>query len=176
MISKAQAKISLTPVVFRLGRHQEAADMIRLRSLAATGCILLGLTAPGSAQAGGPVGPQGDWLTPGGRARVHIAACGAAAAALCGTIVWLKQPNDPAGAPLRDGKNGDAALRGRPILGLQILNDVAPAGALWRGRIYDPESGRTYAAKIRGNPDGGLIVEGCLAVICRAQVWRRAGA
>ena len=36
--------------------------------------------------------PAGMWLTQGGNSRIRIADCGGA---LCGTIVWLKEPNDP---------------------------------------------------------------------------------
>ena len=34
--------------------------------------------------------PSGTWLTENGRSRIRIADCGGA---LCGTIVWLKEPN-----------------------------------------------------------------------------------
>src|SRR5262249_7258632 len=34
----------------------------------------------------------GTWLTEDGKARIRIAACGPA---LCGTIISLKEPNDP---------------------------------------------------------------------------------
>ena len=35
--------------------------------------------------------PNGTWLTEPGTSRIHIASCGGA---LCGSIVWLKEPND----------------------------------------------------------------------------------
>jgi hypothetical protein len=47
----------------------------------------------------------------------------------------------------------DAALQGRPIVGLQILDDLKPATAedgTWAGgSIYDPTSGRTYRCTMR---------------------------
>ena len=34
--------------------------------------------------------PAGVWLTQGGNSRIRVADCGGA---LCGTIIWLKEPN-----------------------------------------------------------------------------------
>src|ERR1700730_11801432 len=58
----------------------------------------------------------GLWLTADGKAHVRVGDCGGTT---CGTIVWLKEPNDPkTGRPLTDGGNPDAAKRNRPIIGL----------------------------------------------------------
>ena len=46
------------------------------------------LMAPGSAKAHAS-GPTGVWLTQKGDAHVRVAPCGGA---LCGTIVWLREP------------------------------------------------------------------------------------
>src|SRR5689334_603293 len=50
--------------------------------------LLAGLALPGAAVA---AEPTGTWLTEGGKSRVRIVRCGNA---LCGAIVWLKEPND----------------------------------------------------------------------------------
>src|SRR4051812_34209717 len=51
--------------------------------------------------------PTGTWLTQTGTSRIRVADCGGA---LCGTIVWLKEPNDPdTGKPKTDKNNSDAA-------------------------------------------------------------------
>jgi uncharacterized protein (DUF2147 family) len=48
--------------------------------------------------------PVGTWQTENGRSRVKIVPCGDA---LCGTIVWLKDPNDPeTGKPRGPGRLG----------------------------------------------------------------------
>jgi uncharacterized protein (DUF2147 family) len=132
------------------------------------------LALPASALAADPV--EGQWLTQGGSARVRVAPCANDKAKMCGTIVWLRAPNGPDGRPQTDVNNPDPALRDRPVVGLMLIRDFKPAGpGKWAGgKIYDPESGRTYASKIAVNGDGTLKVEGCIAVVCQAQTWRRA--
>jgi len=78
------------------------------------------------------------------------------------------------GAPTTDVHNTDVALRQRPILGLPVLTGFQEDGESWRGRIYDPRSGRTYRSVVSRNADGTLRVQGCVAVICRTQTWRPA--
>ena len=41
------------------------------------------------------------------------------------------------------------------------------------GKIYDPNSGKTYDSKIGVNANGTLKVEGCVLVVCQAQTWKR---
>ena len=117
---------------------------------------------------------NGDWLTPNGVAKVRVAPC---VSGLCGTIIALKAPSDPTGHPQKDGRNADPALRNRPVVGLEILRGFKAAGeGRWAdGTIYDPDDGKTYRSKITLKPDGGLKVEGCVAFICVAQDWVRAG-
>ncbi|HEY8616653.1 DUF2147 domain-containing protein [Phenylobacterium sp.] len=145
---------------------------MRAAAAALTGFLLS--AAP--AIAADPV--EGEWLSEGGRARIRLAPCPAAADRLCGTILSLKDPNDPAtGRPRLDIHNPDAKLRARPVVGLPFLRDFkrADPGRWTGGKIYDPESGKTYDSKLRLNPDRTLKLEGCVLMICRAQTWRRAG-
>ena len=132
---------------------------------------ILALSLAGPALAADPV--MGDWLTASGSAKVRIAPC---ADKLCGTVVWLKKPLDAKGHPQKEEANPDPKLRERPVIGLQLIKDFRGAGpGKWvDGRIYDPQSGKTYASKITPNPDGTLKVEGCISVICQAQTWKRA--
>ena len=91
---------------------------------------------------------------------------------MCGAISWLR---DPADAVAKDGRNPDPAQKTRPILGLPLIwgfRQVAP-GRWTGGRIYDPNDGKTYDAKIAVNGDGTLKVEGCILMLCQAQTWRR---
>ena len=119
---------------------------------------------------------EGDWFNKDASARVRLAPCAAAAERLCGHIVWLKAPTDAAGQPKRDVNNPDARLRGRGIVGLPFLTGFrrAEPGRWTGGRIYDPESGKTYDSRLRLNGDGSLKLEGCVLVVCQAQTWRRA--
>ncbi len=144
---------------------------MKLAYLAPAAAIAL-LTAT-AAQAADPV--LGDWMTVNGSAKVRIAPCAADAAKACGTIVWMKNSEDKAGGPQKDTNNPDAALRTRPVVGLQLIRDFKPAGpGKWAGgKIYDPGSGTTYGSKLSANANGSLKVEGCIGPICHAQTWTR---
>ena len=111
---------------------------------------------------------EGLWMVEAGTAKVRVAPCAADKARMCGQIAWLKQ------AGVKDANNPDAALRGRPLVGLLMIRDFKPAGAgKWTGgKIYDPGSGKTYSSKMSANPNGTLKVEGCVAVVCQAQTWK----
>ena len=125
------------------------------------------LLTPAAADAATPI--AGRWLTEEGNAVVTIGACGSAT---CGRITRLiKGP--PSGPPV-DRNNPDASLRKRPLEGLTILTGFVDAGSDWRGRIYDPKSGKTYKSIVRREADGSLKVQGCIAFFCRTQRWTAA--
>lgn len=52
------------------------------------------------------------------------------------------------GEPRRDDRNPDEALRHRPLVGLELLDGYRFGNGRWEGRIYDPESGNTYASRM----------------------------
>src|SRR5258708_292384 len=57
-------------------------------------------------------------------------------ALLCGRIVWLQHPRDPAGQLARDKENPDPALRQRLQCGQTVLWALRPSGPdHWRGRM-----------------------------------------
>jgi uncharacterized protein (DUF2147 family) len=118
---------------------------------------------------------EGEWLVQDGKAKVRITPCAGASERLCGNIVWLRSPLDEDGAPKHDAHNPDPSARNRPIVGLPLIRDFRAAGpGAWQGgKIYDPESGKTYDSKLRVAPDGTLKVAGCIAFICQTQTWRR---
>jgi uncharacterized protein (DUF2147 family) len=62
-------------------------------------------------------------------------------------------------------------LRRRPLEGLVILSGFADKGDDWRGKIYDPKSGKTYKSILKRESDGTLKVQGCIAFFCRTQRW-----
>lgn len=64
-----------------------------------------------------------------------------------GTIVYMIPEEYENGQPPKDDENPDPKLRERSIVGLQILSGFEFDGKKkeWtEGRIYDPESGKTY--------------------------------
>jgi uncharacterized protein (DUF2147 family) len=119
--------------------------------------------------------PVGTWLTEGGRSRVRVGPCGSA---LCGTVVWLKEPDDPdTGKPKVDKKNADASKRGRPLVGVAILLNAKPSGSnKWVGQVYNAEDGKTYDGTLTEVSPTSLKLEGCALAgfICKSQVWTRA--
>ncbi|HEY8333978.1 MAG TPA: DUF2147 domain-containing protein [Tardiphaga sp.] len=117
--------------------------------------------------------PSGTWLTQAGDAKVLVKPCGAA---ICGKIVWLKQPVDGAtGKPQVDDKNPDPALKARRIVGLQIFLGMLPSTAnAWSGRVYNADDGKSYASTVTLIDPGRLEVRGCAGPLCGSEVWTRA--
>jgi uncharacterized protein (DUF2147 family) len=115
--------------------------------------------------------PSGMWLTEDGEAKIKVAACGNA---MCGTIAWLKEPNDKAtNKPKTDKNNANASLRERPVIGSPVLLSMKADGAdKWSGQLYNAEDGKTYSGNIAlaGNT---MKVQGCVTIICKTKTWTR---
>jgi len=117
----------------------------------------------------------GTYLVENGDAHIELGACGDR---LCGSIVWLRRAMDEDGATPLDIYNPEPALRSRPILGLRILEGLEPAAAPGRwvgGRIYDPESGKTYRCKLRFDGEDRVRLRGYVGVslLGRTTEWTR---
>ena len=125
----------------------------------------------------GRAGALGIWTTSGGESQIRIAPCGPA---LCGRIVWLKDPYEKDGTLSRDTKNPVAAKRRRTVLGLTILTGMRPDPAKpdeWQdGRIYDPQSGKTYHADMWLKGTNKLRFHGYIGVplFGETTTWTRA--
>ena len=129
--------------------------------------ILLAVGTPASAAE-----PYGTWLTGDGDARIRVDRCGSN---LCGTIVWLKKPIDPAtGKPQVDDKNPDPRKQARRIIGLRIFA-MKPADGGWAGPIYNADDGKTYAASIAPPSQTTLTVRGCAGMFSGNDTWTRVG-
>jgi len=114
----------------------------------------------------------GIWLTQAGDAKVRVSKCGEA---ICGVIVWLKDPIDPAtGKPQIDDKNPNPALAKRPMMGLPLFMGMRPSGPnKWSGQIYNAEDGNRYASNISVSGPATLRVEGCVGPLCGSESWMR---
>jgi uncharacterized protein (DUF2147 family) len=115
----------------------------------------------------------GQWLTEGGKSRVEVSEC---APAICAKIVWLKEPNDEKGQPLRDGYNKSTAMRTRPILGLPLFENMKVAKTGWAGRIYNPEEGEWYDVTVWMPGPDKISIKGCVLFVCETHHWNRAAA
>lgn len=113
---------------------------------------------------------EGRWITAEKDAVITIGECGSST---CGRITkFLVAP--PQGLDQRDVNNADAKLRQRKLLGMPVLTDFSEDAELWRGKIYDPKSGKTYRSVIRRKDANRLEVKGCIGPFCQTQVWTRA--
>ena len=96
-----------------------------------------------------------------------------------GKIVWLLKNHEEDGSvPNRDDKNPDNALKSRPLMGINILQDLvwdADDKEYDDGEIYDPKSGNTYSLYGYIKDDGSLFMKGYigLAIIGRSTIWTR---
>src|SRR5216683_3021333 len=100
---------------------------------------------PARAQSAGD--PSGIWLTQAGDAKVRVSKCGGG---ICGVIVGLKDPIDPAtGKPQLDDKNPNPALKRRPTIGLPLFSGMGASGLnKWSGQIYNADDGSSYASSV----------------------------
>ena len=142
-----------------------------MRRILLAAAAILALAGAESARAADPLG---NWLTQTGGSRIRIADCGGA---LCGTIVWLKEPTDPdTGKPKTDKNNSDATKRSRPLIGVQIVLGMKPAGAgKWARQVYNAEDGKTYSGNLTFSGGGSLQLQGCAlgGLVCKSQTWTK---
>jgi uncharacterized protein (DUF2147 family) len=158
---------------FRIARVPGDASCVAL--CAAVAAALVWLASCGNAEAAPPPDPTGLWSTKDDDSVIEIAPCGQF---YCGTLVWLAEPDDTSGKPKTDQENEDESLRTRPLIGLQLLIDLAPDKNQWRGKAYNPEDGKTY--EITFKPAPGKIVgdkaeiRGCvLKILCQSETFTR---
>lgn len=118
----------------------------------------------------------GTWLTDDGDSKVDIApAKGADGSTIYnGKVSWLKSPTRD-GNPLQDANNADAALRTRPILGLEIVSGFKPAaGGGWTGgTVYSPRAGKAFPAELALGSDGRLQIKVKAGMVSRTLYWTR---
>lgn len=135
--------------------------------LATLAAVLTLFAAAQPAYAADPI--KGQWYTKGKRALVTIISCGDK---VCGNLTEMfEKPKDGVST---DVNNSDPKLRNRKLIGLPVLTGFTEDGTKWRGRIYDPESGNTYRSVVERLNPTTLKVEGCVAFICRKEIWTRA--
>lgn len=117
--------------------------------------------------------PVGIWLSDDKESKLEVFQC---EEKLCGKIIWLKNNKREDGSPLLDANNEDESLRNRPILGLEILQGLEKQSAKkWDdGKVYDPESGKTYRAKIALKSSEKMKLSGCInSFLCQGDNWHR---
>ncbi|MBN8669229.1 MAG: DUF2147 domain-containing protein [Chitinophagales bacterium] len=93
-----------------------------------------------------------------------------------GRLIWGKAMFEADGiTSKKDVKNGEEKLRTRNLKNLVILTNFTFEDGAWEGgKIYDPESGKTYSCNIRmkGNV---LLIRGYigLSMFGKTTIWSR---
>jgi uncharacterized protein (DUF2147 family) len=145
--------------------------MTSSRTTAASIAILLAIISVAPAHSADAIG---TWYTGDKDSQVRIVNCGGA---LCGNLVWLKEPNDPAtGRPKTDKNNADASKQSRPLLGVPIVLAMKPSGpGQWSGEVYNASDGKTYTGSFTLTGPNTADLKGCvLGFLCKSQIWTRA--
>lgn len=159
-----------TPAPLRHAHASHAGRLLATLALAAA-------VVPALAQPPKPPAETGLWYDETGKGAVEIQPCGQA---LCGRIVWLKDPNNAAGKPLTDKLNPEPANRSRAICGLQVLGGLQRQddGTWDAGWVYDPKEGKSYDVAVATDGPNKLAVTGYLGVkfLSRTLSWTRAPA
>jgi uncharacterized protein (DUF2147 family) len=144
-----------------------------IRSLAVAMSVL-GFAQMGAAMAA-PLDPSGLWLTKNDASIIKIAPCGTN---YCGKIAWLKEPKESDGSLKLDRNNKDVTKRSHPMVGVDLLLDLAAAEDRWKGKVYNPEDGKIYDVtfKVNGGKPGSETaeLEGCLfRYLCKSESMKR---
>jgi uncharacterized protein (DUF2147 family) len=93
----------------------------------------------------------------------------------CGGGLCVKVATPGKGREI-DAKNPDAALKGRSMAGVVIMDGAAKAGAdRWKGKLYNSEDGDTYTGYIVVTDKNEVKLEGCIlgGLVCKSHIWKR---
>lgn len=110
----------------------------------------------------------GTYQTEGGKAKVTISKQGNK---YIGTLIWTRRGD------ILDSKNPDKGEAQKKLTGKVILRDLAfdEDDEYKGGKIYDPESGKTYSCKATRERNGNLKMRGFIGVslLGRTTEWTR---
>jgi uncharacterized protein (DUF2147 family) len=111
--------------------------------------------------------PSGVWLTK-DKAEITIKKCGSQ---YCGVVSKAAKPG------LKDIRNPDPALNGRPIKGMPILwVSAGDKPNVLPGELYNPLDGKVYEGTLELRSENTLRVRGCvLRIFCLHEDWVRIG-
>lgn len=112
------------------------------------------------------------------RAKIELYPCGAK---ICGKIVALREPIDPETKKAKlDVHNPDESKRSQPILGMQMVMNMAPDASesnKWGGgTIYDAKEGKTYSGQFTMPDNNNLHLRGYvfgMPMLGRTNEWIR---
>lgn len=111
--------------------------------------------------------PEGLWSRTNDQGETHIK-IEPAGTKFTGTIDWMENPRN-------DTQNPNPDLRNRPLVGVQIFEDMTQvSGTKWEGSLYNPEDGNTYSGSLEVINQDELKLQGCVFIIfCQSDTWTR---
>lgn len=133
----------------------------------------------GGAQAE-PAPGEGYWFSEHQESIIKVHPCNDTGPAYCGTLVWFKDPLEPDGSPKIDKLNLDPALKGKPMIGVNVFYNMKLDDGHLKGKAYNPESGKTgyemtFKVRTEKEADDTADVRGCLmGFLCQTTVFTRA--
>ncbi len=102
---------------------------------------------------------KGNWATQGYGAVVQFGSCASDEAQLCGTLVWVWDPEE---------------MEPNAVGRLMIEGAIHHNGEWAKGTLWNPEDGRTYRGTITQISNDVLKLKGCAAgIFCQTQIWHR---
>lgn len=117
---------------------------------------------------------MGVWWNTERDAKVEIYKCGKE---LCGKIIWLRNPKDDDGNPIKDVNNVNSQMKKREVMGMDVLEGFSFNGKdRWvGGEAYDPKSGKTYTSYISLKDKNTLELRGYIGtpLLGRTVIWKR---
>jgi uncharacterized protein (DUF2147 family) len=134
------------------------------RTLLAAGAAALALATVAYAQTAEDA--IGVWENPGNKSHTEFYKCGDG---VCGKLVKVVDGQKT------DDKNPDPAKKGRPIVGLVIMQGAKKTGpATWSGQLYNRADGKTYSGTLTVKSKNTVDLAGCVAaVFCSTTTFTR---
>ena len=134
-----------------------------MKSMIIAGAMVLGATTASASE----LNVSGNWLAESGDAYIEMKDCGDGTP--CGYLMLI---DGDAQSTAIDDENPDASLNTRPLHGIKMVWGFNAKGENWKGgRIYDPNSGKTYKSKLERVSATELKVSGCVGPFCQGEVW-----
>ncbi len=108
----------------------------------------------------------GDWLTPNRESTIEIVKCGDA---YCGSIKSMQKPAN-------DAHNPESSLRGRPLVGAQIMKGFQYSGSdTWSGgALYAPARGKTVNPDLVLTTPDTIDIKVKAGIMSKTVTWTRA--
>lgn len=113
---------------------------------------------------------EGIWLTEEGDSKIEIYQRNDK---YFGKIVWLNQSTDKNGTPFKDRNNPNKDLRNRPLMGIDMLEDLQYRDGKWYGKIYAPKRGLKMDAVLETPGKDKLRLNISYRGFTRQQNWTR---